>query len=83
MVGLFREIHNGHMNGMTPIFDSLAGMLPTYSEPPTPRFTMFGHKERKRLAGDTNRVLREAGFPVRRLDDQMRKDARIRKEVTQ
>jgi hypothetical protein len=33
---------------------------------PTATFSLFGYKERKKLAGNTSRVLREAGFAVRR-----------------
>jgi hypothetical protein len=43
-----------------PIFASL-GPVPVWS-PPTPRFTLYGHKKRKRLARDCTRVLANEGF---------------------
>lgn len=51
----------------TPIFDAVAAELgidlsKPFTLPPTPAFSILGYKTRKRLAGETNRVLREAGF---------------------
>jgi hypothetical protein len=61
------------------IYDDLVrtlGVDPSipFIEPTTPAFSVFGYKMRKRLAGDVNRVLREAGFAPKRIEIEMRKD---------
>jgi hypothetical protein len=49
----------------TPIFTALVAERGSYPQPidwTTPAFSIMGSKKRRKLAGDTQRVLREAGL---------------------
>lgn len=76
--GFSKGVHNGVMSddvttilrralgdptddGDPPIYTSL-GPVPTWTEPPTPKFSVMGYKRRTKLAAETNRVLAAAGF---------------------
>lgn len=50
------------LDAETPVYASM-GPLPTFTMPPTPKFSVMGHNRRKKMAANTRRVLANEGFP--------------------